>query len=120
MREVKIAAMLLLHSGLSSLANIGFKLSSASSGWQRFWLWQILGNLAGFAGVLTLTGLMRLMPIHVTYPVTQGLSVLAVQLVVARLVFQETIRPPQWLGTALVIAGIVLIGGVTGENAASL
>jgi multidrug transporter EmrE-like cation transporter len=119
MRELKIAAMLLLHSGLSSVANVGFKLSSASSDWQRFWLWQILGNLAGFAGVLTLTGLMRLMPVHVVYPVAQGLSVLAVQLLVARLVFQETIRAPQWLGSALVIAGIVLIGGATSENAAN-
>jgi uncharacterized membrane protein len=37
------------------------------------------------------------------------LAVLGVQLVAARLVFQEAISPLNWLGTALIVAGIILV-----------
>ncbi|MBC7232333.1 MAG: hypothetical protein H5T68_03710 [Chloroflexi bacterium] len=109
MKTLKIAFLILGHSTFTSLANIGFKLSAASNIWSRFLFWQVAGNLAGFAGVLVFTGLLRLVPLHVAYPITQGLSVIAVQVVVARLLFQETVRAWQWVGSALVIAGIVLI-----------
>lgn len=109
MKALKIAALILSHSTLTSLANVGFKLSAASHIWKTFLLWQVAGNLAGFAGVLAFTGLLRLVPLHIAYPITQGLSVIAVQVLVARLLFRETVGMLQWVGTALVIAGIVLI-----------
>jgi multidrug transporter EmrE-like cation transporter len=46
---------------------------------------------------------------HVAYPVTQRLAVIGVQVLAAWLLFRETIAPHQWLGTALVVAGIALI-----------
>ncbi|MGQ9493298.1 MAG: SMR family transporter [Anaerolineae bacterium] len=109
MKGLKILALILGHSTLTSLANIGFKLSAASSIWHTFLFWQVAGNLAGFAGVLAFTGLLRLIPLHIAYPVTQGLSVIAVQVLVAQVLFRETVGPWQWLGTILVVAGIVLI-----------
>ena len=109
MKELRLAALFLGHLAFTTLASVGFKLSSASSGWRSFLLWQIVGNLAGFVGVLALTGLLRFIPLHVAYPVTQGLAVVGVQVVAARLLFRETVQPLQWMGTALVIAGIVLI-----------
>jgi multidrug transporter EmrE-like cation transporter len=95
--------------GFATLAGVGFKLSAASANVRGFWLWQIAGNIAGFSSVLILTALMRLVPLHVAYPVTQGLAMIGVQVFAARLLFREVIQPGQWLGTGLVIAGIVLI-----------
>ena len=92
------------------LANAGFKASAASPTWQGFLAWQVIGNLAGFITVLTLTGLLRYLPLHVAYPVTTGLAILGVQLVAARWLFREAISPTQWLGAMLVMAGIFLIG----------
>ena len=112
MRAWRIGALFLGHLAFTTLASVGFKLSSASSGWRGFLLWQIAGNLAGFAGVLALTGLLRLIPLHVAYPVTQGLALIGVQVVAARLLFREAIQPLQWVGTGLVVAGIVLISSV--------
>jgi undecaprenyl phosphate-alpha-L-ara4N flippase subunit ArnE len=106
----RIPLLVAFHSLCTTLANVGFKLSAASGAARGFWLWQAFGNLTGFGGVLALTFLMRLVPVHVAYPVTQGLSVIAVQLLSARLLFGESIAPQQWLGTALVVAGIMLIG----------
>lgn len=108
-RQWRIAALILGNLAFTVLARVGFKLSAASNEWRGFWLWQILGNLAGFVGVLTLTWLLRLIPIHIAYPVTTGLSVIGTNLFVAWLLFRETIEPPQWLGTALVVTGIALI-----------
>jgi multidrug transporter EmrE-like cation transporter len=109
MRAWRIAALIGGNLAFSVLAKVGFKLSAASSDWRGFWFWQIAGNLAGFVGVLTLTWLLRLIPLHIAYPVTMGLAVVGVQIVAARLLFRETIGVIQWVGTGLVTAGVVLI-----------
>jgi undecaprenyl phosphate-alpha-L-ara4N flippase subunit ArnE len=93
------------------VAHTGFKLSATSVGWRSFLGWQVVGNLAGFLAVLSLTGILRFLPLHVAYPVSAGLAVIGIQVVAARWLFHEPISPAQWLGTALVVAGIVLIGG---------
>ncbi len=93
------------------IANASFKLSAASPTWRGFLIWQVIGNLAGLITVLTLTGLLRFIPLRVAYPVTAGLAVIGVQVIAARLLFHEPISPTQWLGTLLIMAGIVLIGG---------
>jgi multidrug transporter EmrE-like cation transporter len=93
------------------LANSSFKVSAASPTWRGFLTWQVVGNLAGFITVLTLTWLLRFIPLHVAYPVTVGLAIIGVQVVAAALVFHEQISSGQWLGTLLVIVGVFLIGG---------
>lgn len=60
--------------------------------------------------MLTLTGLLHYLPLHVVFPVTTGMAVIGVQVVAAGFLFGETIRPAQWFGTLLVIAGIAIIG----------
>lgn len=92
------------------VANASFKLSAASPGLRSFLAWQIVGNLAGFITVLTLTGLLRYLPLHVAYPVTAGLAVVGVQVVAARWLFGEAISSGQWLGTVFIIVGIILVG----------
>jgi multidrug transporter EmrE-like cation transporter len=93
------------------VANASFKLSAASPTWRGFLTWQIFGNLAGLITVITLTWLLRYMPLHLAFPITTGLTVIGVQTIAAGWFFQEPISFAQWLGTLLVIFGIVLLSG---------
>lgn len=72
---------------------------------------QVIGNLAGLASVITITILLRFLPLNVVFPVTTGLTVIGIQLVAAWILFRESISSVQWLGTLLVVMGIALIGG---------
>jgi multidrug transporter EmrE-like cation transporter len=90
-------------------AHICLKLSAERRGVRRFILWQVAGNLAGLLGALAYTALMRTMPLHTAYPLTEGLTAIGVQLVGGLLVLRERIPPLAWAGTGLVLAGVVLI-----------
>jgi multidrug transporter EmrE-like cation transporter len=91
------------------LSNASFKLSIAG-GWRTFLVWQVIGNLSGLVTVLTLTWLLRYIPLHTAFPVTTGLAVLGVQIFAAAWYFHESIGPAQWLGAVLVSLGIIIIG----------
>lgn len=93
------------------IANTSFKISAHSPDWRRFLLWQVIGNLSGFITVLALTGLLRYIPLSVAFPVTTGLAVIGVQVLAAVWLLGENVSPTQWLGTVLVVLGILLIGG---------
>jgi multidrug transporter EmrE-like cation transporter len=73
--------------------------------------WQVVGNVAGFISVLTITGLLRFLPLSVVFPVSTGLAIIGIQIVAAQFLFHENISSTQWAGTLLVVAGIALIGG---------
>lgn len=105
-----IVALITANLLFNVVANASFKVSAFSATWRAFLTWQVVGNLAGFITVLTLTGLLRYVPLHVAYPVTTGLAVFGVQIVGARLLFRESMTPGQWLGTVLLVLGIALIG----------
>ncbi len=92
------------------VANASFKVAAFSPTWRSFLGWQVLGNLAGFITVLTLTALLRTIPLHVAFTVTTGLAVLGVQVFAAAVLFHEPISRAQWLGTLLVVLGILLVG----------
>jgi undecaprenyl phosphate-alpha-L-ara4N flippase subunit ArnE len=104
-----MAALVALNVIFNIVASSGFKMSASSTNWRSFLGWQVVGNLAGLITVIALTGLLRLTSLHVAYPVTTGLSVVGVQVIAAALLFREAISPAQWLGTLLIVAGIVLI-----------
>jgi len=91
-------------------ANASFKVSALSPNWQGFLTWQVVGNLAGFITVLTLTGLLRTIPLHTAFTVTTGLAVLGVQIGAASLLFREEISRADWIGAALIVLGILLVG----------
>lgn len=91
------------------VANASFKASAASSNWRTFLTWQVIGNLAGFITVITLTWLLKFIPLRVAFPVTTGLAVIGVQLIAAGWIFGESITAAQWLGTFLVVIGIALL-----------
>ena len=103
--------MVLLLAGdmaANTTAHVCLKLSAARKGLKVFVVWQVLGNLAGFVGVLAYTALMRGMSLHVAYPLTEGLTAVGVQLVGGMLLLREKIPAPAWAGTCLILSGIVL------------
>ncbi len=104
-----IGILLVLNVVFNILANAGFKFSAMSPNWKGLLAWQVVGNLAGFLTVITLTALLKHTPLHVAYPLTTGLAIIGVQLVAARFIFHETITPAQWLGTLLIIGGVLLL-----------
>lgn len=107
--SIAIVSFLLLNFIFNILANTGFKLSALSKDWRTFLFWQIVGNLSGFITVLTLTALLRYLPLSVAFPITTGLAVLGVQVLAAGWYFHEPIRSSQWAGSLLIILGIWLI-----------
>jgi multidrug transporter EmrE-like cation transporter len=92
------------------VANAGFKASADSRTWRGFLFWQVLGNLAGLITVLTLTGLLRYLPLRIAFPLTTGLTVIGVQVAAAYWLFREPITLRQWMGTLLIAAGIFFVG----------
>ncbi len=104
-----VVALFLGNLLFNIVANASFKVSAESPNLRGFLTWQVIGNLAGFITVLTLTGLLRYIPLSMAFPVTTGLAVIGVQVVAGHWLFGETISAEQWLGTLLVIIGIILL-----------
>ena len=104
-----ILPLILLNLIFNIIANASFKASASAPGWRTFLFWQVVGNLAGLITVLTLTGLLRFLPLHVAFPVTTGLAVIGVHLIAGRMLFHEQITPERWLGAILVALGIVFL-----------
>jgi multidrug transporter EmrE-like cation transporter len=106
-------ALFLANFLFNVISNASFKYSAQSPGWNGIIAWQIVGNLAGFITVVTLTLLLRNTALNVAFPITAGLSVVGVQVFAAWLLFHEPISPVKWLGTLLIVLGIILIGTQT-------
>jgi multidrug transporter EmrE-like cation transporter len=101
--------MVLVNLAFNILANASFRVSAMSENWRGILTWQVVGNLAGLVTVITLTILLRYMPLSIAFPLTTGLTVLGVQLVAASWIFKEAVSPRQWLGTLAIVIGIWLI-----------
>jgi multidrug transporter EmrE-like cation transporter len=110
-RSELIAAGLATHLAFNVVAALAFRLAAQSSSWLAFLLWQVVGNLAGFLTVVALTVLLRFVPLSVAYPITTGLSVIAVQVVAARLLLHEPLPLRVWFGAILIVLGILFVGG---------
>jgi len=109
-RPAALVAILVLANLLFNiLANSSFRVSAFSESWRGFLTWQVIGNLAGFITVLTLTWLLRYMPLSIAFPLTTGLTVIGVQIVAAAALFHEPIAGRQWAGTAAIVIGIFLV-----------
>jgi multidrug transporter EmrE-like cation transporter len=104
-----ILALFILNFLFNVISNSSFKLSAQSANWRWFIFWQIVGNLAGFITVLTLTALLRYLPLNITLPITMGLTIIGVQVLSSNLFFHEKISPTQWLGTLFIVVGIIFV-----------
>lgn len=108
MQQFTALILTVVYVVVSCFANIAYKFS-VGGGMRTLITWQAVAALVGLLGVASLSWLYKLIPMHIAYPLTQALLIVAIQVVAARLVFKESITPTQWLGTALVILGIFLI-----------
>ena len=104
-----MTALVAVNVIFSILANAAFRISARSASWSDVLTWQVVGNLAGFVTVITLTGLLRYTPLSIAFPLTTGMSILGVQIVAAKWLFQEPITSVQWVGSLLIGAGIFLV-----------
>jgi multidrug transporter EmrE-like cation transporter len=108
-QNVLIISLIAVNLVFNIIANAGFKLSALSPNWRGLLSWQVVGNFAGLITVITLTWLLRYLPLHVAFPITTGLTVIGVTMVAGRLFFHESISPGRWFGTFLVAVGIVFL-----------
>jgi multidrug transporter EmrE-like cation transporter len=102
-------ALIALNVVSSIVANAAFRVSARSATWGDVLTWQVLGNLAGFVTVVSLTALLRYAPLSIAFPLTTGMSILGVQLVAAKWLFHEPINAVQWAGALLIGVGIFLV-----------
>lgn len=108
MQQLKVVLLVAVFVAVGCFSNVAYKLS-VSGGVKNLLTWQVIGNTVGILGVVTLTWLYKLVPMHIAYPVVQALLIVAIQVVAARLIFKENITIWQWIGTGLIALGIVLI-----------
>ena len=101
--------LIMLNMAFNVLANASFRISAMSETWRGILTWQVVGNLAGFITVITLTLLLRHMPLSIAFPLTTGLAVLGVQVAASIWMFHEPISQRQWIGTLAIVMGIWLI-----------
>ncbi len=106
-----LLALVIVNMAFNVIANASFKFSAGSATAFLFIAWQVIGNLAGFITVITLTGLLKNVPLSIAFPLTSGLAVIGVQVLGAVFLFHETISLEKWVGTLLIIFGIIFIGG---------
>jgi multidrug transporter EmrE-like cation transporter len=104
-----LTVLIALNVVFSIVANAAFRISARSATWSDVLVWQVLGNLAGLLTVLSLTGLLRYMPLAVAFPITTGISILGVQVVAAKWLFHEPINLMQWTGAVLIGVGVFLV-----------
>jgi len=77
MRTLGIAGLILLNVVFNVIANVGFKWSALSARLKEFLTWQVVGNVSGFLAVLTLTFVMRFIPLSQALAFSWGLGFVA-------------------------------------------
>jgi drug/metabolite transporter (DMT)-like permease len=107
------ALIVLLIAVLNQGFNVGATACFAAAGhadrWRTFILWQIVGGLFGLGVQLTFSGLVRFWSITAANVIGIGVAFVSAQLFVAYLIFNESFYIPQWIGTGLVFAGLILV-----------
>ena len=108
MARFLVPALVLLNVTFAVVANTSFKLSATAPP-RQFLFWQVIGNISGLVTVLTLTALLRFIPLNLAWAITGGLGFMAVQVFASRLILNETITQMQWMGVVLISLGIILV-----------
>ena len=104
-----IISLVVINLVFNIVANASFKVSADSSNVRGFLFWQVIGNIAGLITVLTLTWLLRYLPLSLVIPVTTGLMIIGIQVIASRWIFKEDISLTRWAGTLLVVIGILYL-----------
>ncbi|MBC7232128.1 MAG: hypothetical protein H5T68_02640 [Chloroflexi bacterium] len=109
MKTVLILGLVIINLLCILFSQVSFKWSAMSSDWKGILRWQIIGNVLGFISVLSLTALLKFIPLHHATAISMGLGFVLVQVIGARLIFHESVSKASWTGAGLIAAGIVLV-----------
>lgn len=104
-----ILALIVINLLCILFSQVSFKRSALCSNWKEILRWQIIGNVLGFISVLSLTALLKFIPLHHATAISMGLGFVFVQVIGARLIFHESVSKMSWTGAGLIVAGIVLV-----------
>jgi len=104
-----VLGLIIVNLIFNVISNASFKISAFSPTWRGIMTWQVVGNLAGLITVITLTILLRYLPLSIAFPITTGLTILGVQFVATRMYFHEPTSAVQWFGALLIVGGIFLV-----------
>lgn len=72
-------------------------------------LWFVFAGVTGTVSMLLYTLLLRYIPLHVGYALLYGLGFVLIQVVAAKFILKEPVSIVQWLGGAVMVAGIMMI-----------
>ncbi|MGB9879305.1 MAG: hypothetical protein ACPLRM_00960 [Anaerolineae bacterium] len=109
MKTVLIFLLIVINLLCILFSQVSFKWSAMCSDWKGILRWQIIGNVLGFISVLSLTALLKFIPLYHAAAISMGLGFVLVQVVGARLIFHESVSRTSWSGAGLIAAGIVLV-----------
>lgn len=99
--------LVIVSTTLEGFAQVFLKKSTFQGASRRLWL--ALGVIAFFTEAVTWTGALRTLDVSVAFPMG-SLSFVNVT-ILSRLLLNETVAWPRWLGVAFIIVGVVLLGG---------
>jgi drug/metabolite transporter (DMT)-like permease len=104
-----IAGLVVLNQVVNVGATACFAASAHADRLRTFVFWQVTGGLFGLGVQLSFAGLVRFWSLSAANVVGIGVAFVSAQVFVAYLIFGESFAAPQWLGTAFVFAGLVLV-----------
>jgi multidrug transporter EmrE-like cation transporter len=106
---VGLVGLLLLNLVVNVGAYACFAASGQSDRLKTFILWQVAGSAFGLCVQLSYAGIVRQSSVSFANVWGIGIAFVACQVFAAFLLFHESFAWPQWLGTGLVFAGLVLV-----------
>jgi drug/metabolite transporter (DMT)-like permease len=106
-----LAGIIVMNQAFNVGATACFAASGHADRWRTFIVWQIVGGFFGLGVQLTFSGLVRYWSLTAANMIGIGMAFVSAQLFAAYLIFNESFALPQWLGTALVFVGIILVAG---------
>ncbi len=104
-----LVALAVVNQAVNVGATACFAASAHADRLRTFVFWQIVGGFFGLGVQLTFAGLVRYWSLTAANVIGIGLAFVSAQLFAAYLIFHESFHTPQWLGTAFVFAGVVLV-----------
>jgi drug/metabolite transporter (DMT)-like permease len=98
---------------VNQVSNVGaatlFALSGRADRWRTFIVLQILGGFFGIFIQVSFAGMVRYASFPFANAAGFGLAFVSAQIFSAAVILKEPISPLQWLGSAFVLVGVLLV-----------
>jgi drug/metabolite transporter (DMT)-like permease len=104
-----ILALAVVNQAVNVGATACFAASAHAERFRTFVFWQVIGGIFGLGVQLSFAGLVRFWSLTAANVIGIGVAFVSAQVFAAYLLFNESFHAPQWLGTAFVFIGLVLV-----------